>query len=695
MFRKFYYNQITGLLTRFVVATLLVVVLSGVAAPTALAADAGSAVGNFIGNIILTVGASAAKMGGLALDFSVDTLVVGMGDLVNGEQLKGAVNSMWTVIRDICNLAFIFAFIYVGIRTILDADNAGTKRLLAQIIIAALLINFSLLFTKIIIDFSNLTAIAVKEAMMPNSGTFSTNFVQQLGLSGIYGKIDANILENMTKGGGLWYSLLGTLFLLFTAFVFVAGAVLLVVRFVALIFIMIFSPILFAATIFPQTSQYASKLWSTLFSYSFFAPAYFLLLLISMRVIEAVKPINGGYQLADAIPSGDVTMSGSVIVFIIATIFMLQSLLLAQKLGVAGGNMAVSVGNKIRGGMQGFAGRITFGRAGEWASRKQKELREGDSKWGRAGAMALRGTGINAAASAASTAKWGGSTSRVDAKKETEEIARARAKSGRVAEISKSISASTEASRVAALPGASTAQIAAANEAKIKMERSIEGATTEQMLALMKEHKKKPSYNDIVTTMSASQYDSIMKSKSEDFDDAEKAALTTARASAIKTKIESTAPAGTAGPFKLRATIGKASAKDLDALDFNDVLENAQFLSTKQMDDMSLTPTAKSTLKARRDSDLIARFSVAGGLGAASVFSQFREAEASKLPNAILTHPNAAPHLNVKLLTKMLDNESLSALDRADIKRNVLGYHTGAALAPYTAFFSSEAGRQY
>ena len=64
----------------------------------------------------------------------------------------------WTVVRDISNIFFLLVLLYVGVQTILGLGH-GTKKIIAQVVIMALLINFSMFFTKIVIDASNILAL--------------------------------------------------------------------------------------------------------------------------------------------------------------------------------------------------------------------------------------------------------------------------------------------------------------------------------------------------------------------------------------------------------------------------------------------------------------------------------------------------------------------------------------------------------
>ena len=110
----------------------------------------------WIGGIFLQLGAYIAWFGGLILETAIDMLVINMDTLIGKTTDVGKViNISWTVIRDFCNLAFIFGFVWIGIKTIIDYDSGTTKKFLASLIIGALLINFSLFITRVVVDVSN------------------------------------------------------------------------------------------------------------------------------------------------------------------------------------------------------------------------------------------------------------------------------------------------------------------------------------------------------------------------------------------------------------------------------------------------------------------------------------------------------------------------------------------------------------
>ena len=60
--------------------------------------------------------------------------------------------------RDIANILFIISLLYVAIKTILGLNVTDNKKLVGAVIVIALIINFSLFTTKVVIDASNILA---------------------------------------------------------------------------------------------------------------------------------------------------------------------------------------------------------------------------------------------------------------------------------------------------------------------------------------------------------------------------------------------------------------------------------------------------------------------------------------------------------------------------------------------------------
>ena len=362
----------------------------------------------FVGNFVLNIAGSVTWLGGMALEKAIKDLVLGMGDMINNKGLGFVINQAWTTVRDICNLAFIFGFIYIGIKTIIDADSGSSKKFLASIIIGAVLINFSLFFTKVVIDVSNYLAVEIVHTMKGGTTSISAGFANIMGITPIMsgGGLNETMLAGVTSGGTVAFFVMGAIFLIVAGFVLAAGGILLIFRFVQLIFIMIFSPILFAGMVFPQTEKHARDLGHRLISQAFFAPVYLFLLLLSMKILDGVlKALNPTRSKDFAqMLAGQKDMFDVAIIFIIAIAFLIISLKAAQSMGAVGADKALAFGKDLRmrgqralgtatAGLAAATGRNTVGRI---ASRMERSTGfqqwAGRSKIGEAAIKATRAT---------------------------------------------------------------------------------------------------------------------------------------------------------------------------------------------------------------------------------------------------------------------------------------------------------------
>jgi hypothetical protein len=64
----------------------------------------------------------------------------------------------WRLVRDISNIFFIIIMVYTGFSAVFDTSKNNMKSVVPNLIINALLINFSLFATRVVIDLSNITA---------------------------------------------------------------------------------------------------------------------------------------------------------------------------------------------------------------------------------------------------------------------------------------------------------------------------------------------------------------------------------------------------------------------------------------------------------------------------------------------------------------------------------------------------------
>ena len=219
--------------------------------------------------------------------------------------IKGAVETAWTAFRDIANIFIIGIFTYVAISIILGLKDFGQKKMIASVLIVAVLINFSLLFTKMVIDVSNYTAAQIYtaaalggtastqggQAGAATPGTsygIATQFMNLLGV-GTFGdafKVVDNTAQAKDSGwAALLHGILVMAVILGAAMVLFYGCFLLISRMIMLIFLMVTAAIAVASYLIPDwgTSNYGFKAWkSSLIWCVTFAPMLMIFLWMTL-----------------------------------------------------------------------------------------------------------------------------------------------------------------------------------------------------------------------------------------------------------------------------------------------------------------------------------------------------------------------------------------------------------------------------
>jgi hypothetical protein len=334
--------------------------------------------GRMVWGLVNMLFGSLAAVAGLLLDHSVTEYIVGFGEIYSVGGAGFAVDSAWVTIRDFFNITFIFGLVYIGFRMILDSGDSQTKSWLIKLIMAALLVNFSLYITKFVIDVSNSIA---SEIVL--SGAFydtptdkisiSGAFMDSMGANGVFGQ-----KLNLGKDSQWGYIFGAMILFIVMIFAFGAGAILLIIRFAVLLLYMIFSPFMFIGWVFPQLQKYTTQYWSGFLGRAFFAPIYLLLLYVSLSIIQGmfgkaenengVQDILGITGPADANRLETVNSVNGLPIFIISSILLIASIVVAQKMGANGADAVISAGkktaNKARGSLQRGAGNMTAGSAG-------------------------------------------------------------------------------------------------------------------------------------------------------------------------------------------------------------------------------------------------------------------------------------------------------------------------------------------
>lgn len=325
----------------------------------------------------------------------------------------------WGIMRDIANIGLLFGFIFMGVLLILNVDGGGhghghgggmsAKQAIPRLILFAVLLNFSLFASQVIIDISNafsaqFVSLAGMDCTVNTSSSGGTTtsvedcandgisgqILEIAGVNKIWGFDGVGLEQTLQSIGTQAYSfsvslMLLSLFVLITAMVLLAGAIMLIVRVVVLSLLMVTSPIGFAGMVIPGLKDLANQWWSKLISQSFFAPVYLLLIFISIKLSENL--LQGNATLASAIIADKgVSVSGNMqvaMVFAIVIGFMIASLIAASKMGAVGAKFATSTAANMTVGGAAWMGRRSIGVMSSRAAERIRKSSIGSTETGR------------------------------------------------------------------------------------------------------------------------------------------------------------------------------------------------------------------------------------------------------------------------------------------------------------------------
>jgi len=321
---------------------------------------------------------------GLLLDYVLEISI--RGGILNE---IGAIQIGWEIVRDLSNIFFIFILLFIAIATILQKEQYGTKALLAQVIIVALLINFSLFITKVVIDVSNVFALQFYDSLTVSGGSVTATLRDGINLIQAYNTDELEGLEDKTKVASIFFFL--TIFYLTTAWTFFLGALLFTGRLVAFIFLMILAPAAFLLSILPGTKKYYNQWWEMLINQAVVAPLYLFVLFIVIRITQE----NAFLQPTSQDAFLDVSLLFN---FVIIIFLLLYGLNIVKKISGEVGKQSINYGKKATGflagrlvaGGGGALARATIGRSALWFARGGGGLQEASTKSGLGGWAARR-----------------------------------------------------------------------------------------------------------------------------------------------------------------------------------------------------------------------------------------------------------------------------------------------------------------
>lgn len=263
--------------------------------------------------IFQNVAAGVLFIAGMLLSFSIN-LTLHIKDFVSD---ASGIYTTWKVLRDISGIFIIFFLLYAALQLITGIKKPNFSDLIKNIVLAGILINFSFFFAGLGIDLSNLVSIQLYKAIAPQStlsvknmnprqasktsmdGGISAIFMTHLDLTTLYSKTKATELTDTANGNEkikitspleiIIFGIVSIVIILTAAFSFAIAALMFIVRFVLLIFLLAFSPIWFMSFISPELKKYSADWVKYYKAMLLIMPVYLLLMYMSLSVLTTTK----------------------------------------------------------------------------------------------------------------------------------------------------------------------------------------------------------------------------------------------------------------------------------------------------------------------------------------------------------------------------------------------------------------------
>ncbi len=357
---------------------------TGTGQGTGALADVSTTFGPVLG-FVMNLFAYLMGVAGVVLNDAVYYTVVQMGHYVN--QLS-AVGVAWRILRDVGNVVLIFAFLAIGISTILGVESYGLKRRIPTLIIVAVFLNFSLFISEALIDSGNLFATQfyseINGGQLPTAqgladvskNGISNAIVDSLGLQtffNVQGGANQSWLSAEFWSTTAFIAVLAIITFVIAAFVMFSLAFVLILRFVALVVLAIIAPLGFVGLLVPRFEGYAKQWWDQIIKQTITAPILLLALYVAIAVITNANFLSGfGGATASGYTAGVVpgtngqpnvpAFASIELAFLVAMGLLMACVILANKLGAAGASAATKLAGRLSFGVAGWAGRQTIGR---------------------------------------------------------------------------------------------------------------------------------------------------------------------------------------------------------------------------------------------------------------------------------------------------------------------------------------------
>ncbi len=375
--------------------------------------------------LIITIAGGLTYLSTKLFDISVEKFILKISSLFGDTNSENSgIYSAWKVVRDMANIAGFFGAIYAGLMYIIGRTD-NLKKIFVNLLMFAILTNFSFPIAKFAIDIANVVSLNVYGSM---TSTADGQYHMEKGLGdALMGKLGLSLFVTNEKtidqsaiGNNLssWtVSFLLIIYLLFAVFIFMEAALFVLTRGLTLVIYVIFSPLMFIGGLAPFLSEMHKKWRENFVGAVLVGPILMILLWVAFKILDAVKTLSSIAGIRSVTgDAGAETLVSSSLVLIFSGLALHYAIKMAKEYSHEAGSLVSGVmsgvgtlaGAAVTGGAS-MALRGTVGRAGA-AMAESKWVKEGAESGGFMRRMASRGVGNTGNAMTKANGKFAGAT---------------------------------------------------------------------------------------------------------------------------------------------------------------------------------------------------------------------------------------------------------------------------------------------
>ncbi len=256
-----------------------------------------------------------------------------------------AVYDMWKFVRDFINIFFILGLLFIAFAFVFQIDSYSNSKSIIKLVIAALLVNFSFPIARLIIDLANVPMYFFLQMIAGNNSN-AVALESSLSASRL-----SMILLPAAERSDITALLAAIIFLfIFNVTIFVFAFQFLI-RLIALIILVILSPIGFVANSVPGLKErgFGKDWWDAFLKYCFFGPAAIFMLLLATNFFAAISNSGAGDPYANVTSLASVSSDkpdtvASMVLFFIPITMLWFAMGISSKFSVAGASVATKYG---------------------------------------------------------------------------------------------------------------------------------------------------------------------------------------------------------------------------------------------------------------------------------------------------------------------------------------------------------------